>query len=157
MPFYALNAEPEMLRHLAPLSNARLDAMLDRWEAHFDQYGYSYWAIEEKSSGALIGACGLSHVASDVPFAPAVEIGWRLGSAWQGRGLAREAAEVVLDAAFHRFGIERVVSFTVPENEASWGLMERLGMRRVGTFEHPNLPPGDPLRHHVLYEIEAPH
>jgi len=30
--------------------------------------------------------------------------------------------------------------------------MERLGMTRIGPFDHPNLPEGHPLRPHVLYE-----
>jgi RimJ/RimL family protein N-acetyltransferase len=41
----------------------------------------------------------------------------------------------------------------VPANTASWALMERLGMRKLGTFDHPMLPEGDPLRAHVVYEI----
>jgi len=127
--------------------------MIDRFEAHFDEYGYGYWALEEKESGELIGACGLSHVTFDVPFASAVEIGWRLSERWHGKGLAREAAEAVLDAAFRQFGLARIVSFTVPENRASWSLMERIGMRRIGTFENPTLPEGHRLRAQVLYEI----
>jgi RimJ/RimL family protein N-acetyltransferase len=154
-PFAALNAEPAVLRFLAPLRPGGTDALIERFEAHFDEYGYGYWALEEKESGALIGACGLSHVTFEVPFAPAVEIGWRLSERWQGKGLAREAAQAVLDAAFRHFGLTRIVSFTVPANRASWGLMERLGMRRVGAFENPTLAEGHPLRAQVLYEITA--
>ena len=154
-PFSALNAEPAVLRYLAPLQSGGSDALIDRFEAHFDEYGYAYWAIEERETGALIGACGLSHVTFDVPFAPAVEIGWRLAERWHGYGLAREAAEAVLDAAFRRLGIQRIVSFTVPANRASWGLMERLGMKRVGEFDNPTLPEGHPLRRQVLCEIRA--
>ena len=28
-------------------------------------------------------------------------------------------------------------------------------MRKIGEFDHPNLPEGDPLRLHVIYEIDA--
>ena len=52
--------------------------------------------------------------------------------------------------------LRRVVSFTVPANVASWRLMERLGMRKIGEFDHPNVPEGNNLRRHVLYEIAAP-
>jgi RimJ/RimL family protein N-acetyltransferase len=47
----------------------------------------------------------------------------------------------------------RVVSFTVPANTASWGLMERLAMRKLGEFDHPNLPEGHMLHWHIAYEI----
>ena len=158
-PFAALNTEPAMLRYLAPLRAGATDALIERFEAHFDEYGYSYWALEERETGALtgalIGSCGLSHVTFDVPFAGSVEIGWRLSEQWQGKGLAREAAQAVLHAAFHHFDIRRIVCFTVPANRASWGLMERLGMKRIGTFENPMLPEGHPLRPQVLYEITA--
>jgi len=154
-PFAALNAEPSVTRYLAPLRPGGTDALIERFEAHFDQYGYSYWALEERETGALIGACGLSHVTFDVPFKTAVEIGWRLSGQWQGKGLARESAQAVLDAGFRVFGLARIVSLTVRANRASWGLMERLGMTRTGTFENPMLPEGHPLRLHVLYEIRA--
>lgn len=155
MPFADLNAEPEVIRHLGPMRVGGSDALIDRFEAHFEEHGFGYWALEERGAGALIGACGLSHVTFDVPFAPAVEIGWRLSGRWHGMGLAREAAQAVLDAAFHRFGLRRIVSFTVPANTASWGLMERLGMKRIGMFDNPMLPAGHALRAQVLYEITA--
>ena len=132
-PFADLNNEPSVLRHLSPLTREGLDAMLDRIDAHFAQHGWGSWAVEERTSGTLIGLCGLS--------APAVEIGWRLSTHWQGQGLAREAAETCLDFAFAALGLDRVVSFTVPANRASWGLMERLGMTRIAEFDHPSLPP----------------
>ena len=155
VPFFAMNCEPAVLRHLPPLTRAASDALLDRWEAHFAQHGFGLWALEERGSGKMVGACGLQHVPFDLHFTPAIEIGWRLASAWHGKGLAREAAEAALATAFSSLGLGRVVSFTVPANRPSWGLMERLGMRRIGTFNHPRLPEGDPLRLHVLYEIRA--
>jgi RimJ/RimL family protein N-acetyltransferase len=156
-PFAAINEEPSVLRYLAPLPREGLDAMLDGIDAHFARYGWGAWAMEERAGGTLIGLCGFSHVTADVFFAPAVEIGWRLSTPWQGKGLAREAAETCLDFAFAVLGLDRVVSFTVPANRASWSLMERLGMTRVGEFDNPGLPPEHPLCRHVLYEIKAPY
>ena len=155
-PFAAINHEPEVQRYLTPLTRAGSDAMLDRVEAHFARHGWGYWALEERASGALIGLCGLMHVTWEAFFAPAVEIGWRLSTPWQGKGLAREAAETVLRCAFEQLALDRVVSFTTPANTASWGLMERLGMARIGEFDHPSLPAVHPLRRHVVYELRAP-
>lgn len=154
-PFAVINAEPEVQRYLKPITRAGSDAMLDRVEAHFAEHGFGYWALEERASGVLIGLCGMMHVPFEAFFTPAVEIGWRLSSAWQGKGLAREAAQIVLDDAFGRLGLERVVSFTVATNNASWGLMERLGMKRIGEMDNPDLPEGHPLRRNVVYEILA--
>jgi RimJ/RimL family protein N-acetyltransferase len=51
-----------------------------------------------------------------------------------------------------------VVSFTIPANEASWGLMERLGMTRRPDldFAHPQFAPDHPLCQHITYAIERP-
>ena len=58
--------------------------------------------------------------------------------------------------AFDCLRLNRVVSFTVPANTASWGLMERLGMQKLGEFDHPSLPEGHSPRRHAVYEIAAP-
>ncbi|HTO83288.1 MAG TPA: GNAT family N-acetyltransferase [Methylomirabilota bacterium] len=154
--FAAINDEPSVRRHLARLTRAGSDAMLDRIEAHFDRHGWGLWALEERADGRLIGLCGLEHIDWKAFFTPAVEIGWRLSTPWQGRGLAREAAETVLSFAFESLELRRVVSVTTPANTASWGLMRRLGMRTLGEFDHPSLPEGHPLRRQVAYEILAP-
>jgi RimJ/RimL family protein N-acetyltransferase len=153
--FAAINAEPGVRRYLLPSTREGSDAMLDRIDAHFVRYGWGFWALEERESGALIGLCGLAHISWGAFFTPAVEMGWRLSTPWQGQGLA-EAAETALTFAFDSLRLTRVVSFTVPANTASWGLMERLGMQKLGEFNHPRLPEGHPLCRHVLYEIAAP-
>jgi RimJ/RimL family protein N-acetyltransferase len=47
------------------------------------------------------------------------------------------------------------VSFTTPANQRSQAVMRRLGMHRdpADDFDHPSLPPGHPLRRHVLYRV----
>ena len=155
-PFFALNSEPAVQRYLTPLTRTGSDAMLDRIDAHFAENGWGFWALEDRRSGALIGMCGLVHIPWTAFFTPAVEIGWRLSTPWQGKGLAREAAEAVLAYGFQTLRLDRIVSFTTPANTASWGLMQRLGMHKMGEFDHPDLPEGHPLRRHVAYEIHAP-
>jgi RimJ/RimL family protein N-acetyltransferase len=51
-----------------------------------------------------------------------------------------------------------VVAITAAGNKRSWGLMERLGMRRVHEmdFEHPDVPIGNKARAHITYAIERP-
>ena len=155
-PFAAINAEPAVARYLPPPTRALSDALLDRIDHQFAADGWGFWAVEDRATETLIGLCGLAPIPWKAFFTPAVEIGWRLSTAWQRRGLAREAAEASLDFAFGTLQLERVVAFTVPANTASWGLMERLGMRRLGAFDHPNLAEDDPLRPHIVYEVTAP-
>jgi RimJ/RimL family protein N-acetyltransferase len=58
------------------------------------------------------------------------EIGWALDPAYQGRGLALEAARRLMALCFDDLGVHRVVATCFADNERSWRLMEKLGMRR---------------------------
>jgi len=91
-------------------------------------------------------------------FTPCVEIAWRLARDYWGFGYATEAARAARDYGFAHLGFEEIVSFTVAANQRSRNVMERIGMTHVAAddFEHPLLPPGHPLRHHVLYRLGRP-
>lgn len=86
---------------------------------------------------------------------PRVQIARRIGASWQGRSLAYEAAGLVIDRGVSSPGLERIVAYSVPANERSWRLMDRLGMRPIGRFEHPSLPSGHELWPHVAYDRTA--
>ena len=155
-PFAALNADPEVMRYFpSVLDRAGSDALLDRADAHFAEHGYGPWAVQPRDHDEVIGFVGLFTPTWPAWFMPCVEIGWRLARAHHGRGYATEAARASLDFAFGPAGLSEVLSFTVPANTASIGVMRKLGMRYVADFEHPRLPEGDALRPHVLYRVRA--
>jgi RimJ/RimL family protein N-acetyltransferase len=56
---------------------------------------------------------------------------------------------------FGRLGLAEIVAYTVVDNQRSRQVMERLGMVRDAAedFDFPTLPPGHPLRRHVLYRL----
>jgi ribosomal-protein-alanine N-acetyltransferase len=131
------------------------DALIARINHHFAHHGYGPYAAELKETGAFIGYIGLYTPTFEAHFTPAVEIAWRLAADHWGRGLATEGARAVLHHAFHTLNLPSLVSFTVPKNQRSRCVMEKLGMTRNPSedFDHPNLPEGHPLRRHVLYRI----
>ena len=162
-PFAAINADPEVTRFLGgPLSAEASDALVARFVEHFERHGFGLWAVEPREDGeladfvGLAGFVGLSVPRFETHFTPCVEIGWRLGRRFWGRGIAIEAAREALRFGFVDADLAEIVSFTVPANTRSRSVMERLGMRRDpdGDFEHPALPAGHPLRPHVLYRLE---
>jgi len=115
-PFAALNADPEVMRYLpAKLERADSDAVAARIRARFDDDEVGLWAVE--TAGEFIGFTGLSRVTAAAPFAPAVEIGWRLARAAWGHGYATEAARAALADGFGRVGLAGVVSFTAATND----------------------------------------
>lgn len=58
------------------------------------------------------------------------ELGWTLDPARQGHGYATEAVAALVTLCFEQLGIRRIEANCFAANEASWRLMERLGMRR---------------------------
>ena len=157
-PFAALNADPVVMRHFpVALSRAESDALVDRIEACFEEHGFGLWALEHASSGELLGFTGLAPVPPALPFAPAVEVGWRLAAHSWGQGYATEAARSALAFGFES-GLPEIVSFTSTANARSRAVMGRVGMTREPgeDFDHPELPPDSPLRPHVLYRLAAP-
>ncbi len=150
--FAALNADPVVMRFFpAPLAREESDALFTRIRRRMAEQGFGLWAAEEKQSGECCGFVGLNRVGAELPFAPAVEISWRLARRFQGQGYATEAAQHALQAGFHHYKLAEIVSFTTLQNLPSQRVMEKLGMTRCGEFDHPLLPAGHPLLRHVLY------
>ena len=139
-------------------SRAESDATLDRLIAFEAEHGHTFWAMERRSDRRLLGYAGLLRGPDGSPIAGELEVGWGLASRHWGRGYAREAAEAVLAWAWANTDRPRVAAITTPGNRRSWGLMERLGMRRDprGDFDHPALAHGDPLRRHITYWMTRP-
>ena len=122
-----------------------------RWQK---EMGFTFWVVERKRDGELLGFCGIKLAdGEDSPIAGEYEIGWRLREDAWGQGYAKEAAAASLDYAFDRLGAGQVVAITFPGNEASWGLMERLGMRRRAELDHddPRFPELNPT---IVYSID---
>lgn len=153
-PFAAMNADPLVMEHFAaPLTREESDAYARRMMAAIEGRGWGNWALEEIGGEPFVGFAGLSVPSFEAHFTPCTEIGWRLArSAW-GRGYATQAARAALAFGFGELGLAEIVSFTALANARSIAVMERLGMRRDGEFDHPRLPAGHRLQRHVLYRI----
>jgi RimJ/RimL family protein N-acetyltransferase len=157
-PFAALNADPRVMEHFPGLlTRAESDAMIDRMEARFDEFGFGLWALEVAETGEFIGFTGLSTPRFAAHFMPAVEVGWRLAHWAWGHGYASEAARRALTFGFEEVGLPEIVSFTAISNVRSQAVMARIGMTHdpVDDFEHPLVPEGSRLRRHVLYRLSA--
>jgi RimJ/RimL family protein N-acetyltransferase len=156
--FARMNADPMVMEFMPRLlSHEDSDRLLDRFKDHFKKHGYGLYVLERKKDGEFLGFVGLNNVDPKMPFAPAVEIAWRLGHEHWGHGYATEAAQRVLEYGFEELGLKEIVSFTVHDHSNSVHIMEKLGLTRdpKGDFEYPGLPKGHPLGRFVLYRIKA--
>jgi RimJ/RimL family protein N-acetyltransferase len=155
-PFAALNADPVVMEHFpAPLSREQSDDLVDRIESGLEERGWGLWAVEVTGTAPFVGFVGLNPALFDAPFTPAVEVGWRMAREHWGHGYATEGARAALDFGFNTLALDEIVSFTTHGNTRSRRVMERLGMQRdpADDFDNPNVPPGHPLRPHVLYRL----
>lgn len=63
---------------------------------HQDKHDYKLWAVELKETGELIGFIGPNYTTLESSFTSAVEVDWRLGSQYWGKGFAAEGAKTSL-------------------------------------------------------------
>jgi RimJ/RimL family protein N-acetyltransferase len=81
----------------------------------------------DRRDGRLVAVVGAELRGDDE-----VEIGYWVGSAFQCRGYAAEAAAGVVAALGQTVPDRQVVAECKPENKASWRMLEKLGFRSTG-------------------------
>lgn len=156
--FYEITNTPAVMQHLGGLQTP------DEWKAAFERisgftrdFGHTFWIVEDRGSGDILGFCGLKRVnapgAGEMLGTP--EIGWRLRESAWGKGIAKEAAIASFDLAFGRFGYDRVIAMTIPPNRDSSGLMARLGMRRREDLDFTDERFGPEINPQIIYEITS--
>jgi RimJ/RimL family protein N-acetyltransferase len=115
----------------------------ERIEGYARDHGHTFWVCERKDDGGhlpgeLLGFCGIKRANQDGGPQGDHEIGWRLREDAWGKGYAKEAAFASLKAGFEQFDAPYIIALTVAPNSASWGLMERLGMKRREDLDFKN-------------------
>ena len=155
--FYEAMNTPAVMRHLGGVQGREVwDAAKGRLDGYQRDFGHTFWIVERKSDGELLGFCGLKRVnAEGTALTGQFEIGWRLReSAWR-QGYAKEAATASLDLAFDRFGAPYVVALTIDPNAESQGLMKRLGMSRRQDLDFVDPRWGPDMNPTIVYSIDA--
>jgi len=155
-PYFAMNQDPQVIEHLlGPLTMEQVNEFMATMNDQQDKKGHTLWAVELKENGDFIGFIGLNYTDWPAHFTPAVEVGWRLGSQYWGKGYATEGAKAALEYGFNQCGLKEIVSFTVPANVRSIRVMEKIGLKRnvKDDFAHPRLSLDHPLSQHILYRL----
>lgn len=156
--YFQINQDPKVIEFLrGSLTMEQVSDFIPAVNSHGDKHGYTLWAACLKETGELIGFIGLNYTDWESHFTPAVEVGWRLGSQYWGKGFATEGAKGSLEYGFKQCGLKEIVSFTVPANVRSIRVMEKIGLKRDlnGDFAHPKLAADHPLSQHILYRLRV--
>ena len=125
-----LSADPAVMKFLGGKVFSRAEAWRSMafFIGHWEIRGYGHWAVEEKSTGRMIGRIGFLNPEGW----PGFEIGWTLARHAWGKGYATEGARRALAYAFTELGQRHVISLIHPENTPSMKVAERLGEKREG-------------------------
>jgi ribosomal-protein-alanine N-acetyltransferase len=129
----ALYSDPTAMRFIGgPHTYERTRQGIAGYIEHQRTAGYSFWAVEERESGQVIGEAGLYPMNGK---GPDIELGYALGTPWWGMGYATEAGAAILRAAFEHLAVPRIVAVAKAENTASLRVLEKLGFRAEGERE----------------------
>jgi RimJ/RimL family protein N-acetyltransferase len=109
------------------------------------------WAIEV--NGEAVGGIGIE-LHADVERVSA-EIGYWLGEAMWGRGIATEALKAITAEAFKRFDITRLYALPFADHAASVRVLEKAGYVREGHLRRSAIKDGQ-VRDQLLFAAYRP-
>jgi RimJ/RimL family protein N-acetyltransferase len=152
---HAYAADPKVARFMDWGPNTREQSVefMDRKLAEQAQWPRDEvtLAIEHISDGGVIGSIRLA--INDRPNQTG-DFGYSLNSAYWRQGYATEAARAIVDVGFRTLGLHRIWAECDVENLGSWGVMEKLGMRREAVIRDGKFVKGE-WRDRHLYAILA--
>jgi [ribosomal protein S5]-alanine N-acetyltransferase len=148
-PFiHELLNDPDWIRFIGDRGIRTLDdarrQISEKYMAAYARDGFGLMLVVRNADGASVGMCGLIRRAG----LDDVDIGFALLPRYRGQGIALETARAVLAHGRDVLKLTRVVGITLPANEASISLMEKIGLQ----FESKVTLPNDPETLH-LYGI----
>jgi [ribosomal protein S5]-alanine N-acetyltransferase len=131
-------SDPVTMRfYPAPFDRAGVEQWIERNQRRYADYGHGLWGMVLKSTGELIGDCGLTF--QNVGGTNEHEIGYHLRRDLWGQGFATEAARACRDYGFSHLSAERLIAIIRPENLPSRRVAENIGMETWKETVHQNL------------------
>ena len=121
-----LQDELTMYAYEGAFSDDETQRWLDRALAGYQDYGFWLWAVVLKSTGEMIGDCGITW--QDVEGERVPEIGYHFNRAHWHNGYAAEAAKACKEYAFETLGFKEVFSIVRSTNIPSKNVAIRNGM-----------------------------
>jgi len=134
----------QLMRYIRPITSLeatqkKVQQCIDDWHGEEGQWlmlvAHIKPAVSENSE--LIGMVCLNIESLEFK---RVEIGYRFHYDFHGKGYAFEAAKCVRDFLFEQVKIHKLLAYCVADHQASYSLMEKLGMQREACLrEHSKL------------------
>ncbi len=109
-----------------------------------------YWVFPKMEPGRIIGTVSLRNIMYGSY--NKCEIGYKLSSAYHGKGYASEAIRRVIWIAFTELNLHRIEACCLPENHASIRLLEALNFQLEGRMRQYTQIQGQ-YRDHLLFSL----
>lgn len=137
---HRLLGDPQVMRYY-PRAKSRdeVQRWIDWSRANYAKFGFGLWVIEDRTTGAFIGDCGLTW--QNVDGEDVLEVGYHVLPKHSGQGLASEAAAACLRFGFENTDAPMITAIINPDNTASRRVAERIGMTVWRTTQEPNGAP----------------
>ncbi len=153
-------SDPEVARYMPfePLSEDQTQEMVrsivqKRAEAPQNTPLRSF-GITLRENGRLIGACRLGIDANQPDQA---DLAYLLNRRYWNQGYATEAVRTLIDYGFEKLGLHRIYALCLPENVASWRVMEKVGMsKEAPVTRRSSFKGADQDLNYLAYAIYAP-
>lgn len=129
---FAVHRDPETCAHNPSDALTRLEeaeALYQRWDDQWQQYGYGYWVVRHHGSAQQLGFCGIKPM--ELHGAPVLNLFYRFATSAWGRGFAGEAAGAVATWASRHLPDLPLIARVRPANVASQRVALRAGLSRA--------------------------
>jgi RimJ/RimL family protein N-acetyltransferase len=142
--FFLLNADAEVIQYTGDQAFRSVGESLALIEGYrqYTDYGLGRLVMVEKSSGEVIGWCGLKYLVDE----DEVDIGYRTFKRFWNQGFTTEAAKACLKFGFEKKQLKSIIGRANAANIASIKVFDKLGM----TFERADNLDNKPWK---LYRI----
>ena len=119
-------ADPEVIRFMPKRDMtpyARAERAFNNYNNFWAEHKVGGWIITDKVDGQLVGSCEIEYLAETDEY----ELGYALSKSYWGKGIATEAARAATRFGFESAKLERIIAVVIPENTASWHVLEHIG------------------------------
>lgn len=110
-----------------PLDRSMCERWVDVTERNYATRGYGMSAVELRSTGEVIGFCGLVHPDGT----PIAELKYAFLRPHWGHGYATETARAMLEYGAREFGLSEILATAYSENLASHRVLQKAGMKEA--------------------------
>ena len=133
--FAKINSNPKVMEFFpSTLTSTESNKLAKKIIKELEEKPYGLWAVELKNICPFIGFIGLHYQDFDTPFAPCIEIAWRLDNKYWHKGYATEGANAVLKYGFEILQMHRIIATCDRCNIGSERVIQKNGLRKEGHF-----------------------